>query len=108
MKEEIGPNLARTLAGQYYDPSKNYELLTTEDGFFLASINKETGERVVEKLETEEACNERAPLFKDGEPRRAKRFDWTLFITVLAIVITVFTALGVIIWRSGILTQVQP
>ena len=44
MFEPIGPNIARTIVGDDYNPDFRYELETTDECLRLVVTNKETGE----------------------------------------------------------------
>ncbi len=50
MIEPLGPNMARSIFGEDYNPDYRYELETTEEGLQVIVTNKASGEASVRKL----------------------------------------------------------
>lgn len=100
MVETLGPNMARSIVGDVYDPSYVYELETTEQGMFLIVSNPADGTSTSRKLE-EEIQEERPhyePLFTQRELSKDKRnsaaniFMWVIFASAIVLSIA-------LLWR---------
>lgn len=66
MIERLGPNAARTVLGDAYNPDFRYELETADDGFHIIVIDPTEGTSTSLKLETDAPHPEKLkPLWKN-------------------------------------------
>jgi hypothetical protein len=103
VKETLGPNMARVLLGPEYDADKAYELITGDSGLSVAIIDKTTGERDVKHLKEEPIEPERLSILNKEVSKERARIDWSLFIFAAVVAFGIFTVLGVVLWRLGII-----
>lgn len=94
MIEQLGPNMARTIVGDAYNPDFKYELETDDEGFHLIVTNKSTGESEYRDLKTTtKDIVEEPPLFDEeaieAEHRRHKFPLGILLFCTLAIMFSV-------------------
>lgn len=61
MFEELGPNMARAIVGEDYNPNYKYELETAEEGLSLHITDKSTGES--------------STLMLNDDPKDSKHYD---------------------------------
>lgn len=76
MFEPLGPNMARTLMGDAYNPAYKYELETDADGFHVIITDKQSGKSKSVRLEPEEPDEVRlTPIWRQDLDRRLQRND---------------------------------
>lgn len=76
MIEPLGPNMARSLMGDAYNPDFRYELETDDDGFHVIIINTADGTSSSVKLDPEAPDPQRiAPIWGDGLEKRLPKKD---------------------------------
>lgn len=104
MFEPIGPNIARTIVGDDYNPDFRYELETTDECLRLVVTNKETGEVSYKDLtDTNTPSHHVDPLYDDerlDSMRNYKRRGLTgasLAILLLCVVVVVCCVAAVMI-----------
>ena len=86
MIETLGPNMARTIVGDAYDPDYKYELETDDEGFHLIVTNKTTGESKYLNLnESEKEEDTRAPLWDEERlERESKRSKLSFYLLLIS------------------------
>ena len=73
MIEPLGPNMARTVMGDAYNPDYKYELETNEEGFHVIITNPKTGESSNLELEPEKEDRSKLTAIWDDELLQRKK-----------------------------------
>lgn len=102
MIEELGPNMARTIVGDAYDPEYKYELETSEDGLKVIITNRKTEESTCQYLRDDpKPVESRAPIWDEEKVNldtrllELEREKKTMLKLVLAVAAAAF-----IIWKA--------
>ena len=67
MIEHLGPNMARSILGNAYNPDFRYELATDDEGFHVIITNPEDGTSSYIKLDPEEPNPDKLkPIWQEG------------------------------------------
>lgn len=101
MLELLGPNVARTIMGDAYNPDFRYELETDDNGFHVIITNIETKEFSSVELSAQEADPEKlSSIWKDDLSGRLpkkgllnKLLFWFCIAAAIVCVIAVFLGL---------------
>lgn len=109
MFEELGPNMARTIVGESYNPDYKYELETSDEGLRLHITDKKTGECNTIKLQDEQEPSKHwDPLYDEermASMRQRSRLSMRgvfLALSVLAIVAAGIVLISLLIKEGAI------
>lgn len=99
LREQLGPNMARTIVGDAYDPDYNYFLDTDEGGLHLTIVNKINGDsRHIDLGDTQEKAEEHEDaLHLDTKTEGNGILKAALFGILVVIACIGFIAVGIII-----------
>ena len=76
MIEHLGPNMARSILGNAYNPDFRYELATDDEGFHVIITNPEDGTSSYIKLDPEEPNPDKLkPIWQEGVKEGPPRAD---------------------------------
>lgn len=76
MIEHLGPNMARSILGNAYNPDFCYELETDDEGFHVIITNPEDGTSSYIKLDPEEPNPDKLkPIWQEGVKEESPRAD---------------------------------
>lgn len=106
MIEPLGPNMVRTIIGDY-DPDYTYQLETNDDGMRIIVINKKTGDSQVRPLEdTVDHSQHIDPLYDDDRLSALRTYHrrgllGAVLAVVVCLLLCVAAAIATILIQQG-------
>lgn len=101
MFESLGPNMAKSLMGDAYNPEYRYELETDDSGFHIIVTNTRTNDKSFVHLETEAPNPEKyRPLLDEDAHRKLKRGVTGFNIWFWLLMLGAVSIIAVVLWRA--------